>query len=28
VGWDEHAQHIRGFHGFRIYELIYRSDSS
>ena len=24
VGWDEHAQHIRGYHGFRIYRLITR----
>jgi len=25
VGWDEHAAHIRGYHGFRIYCLIYDS---
>jgi hypothetical protein len=22
VGWDEHVNHIRGYHGFRIYRLI------
>ncbi len=25
VGWDEHVQHIRGYHGFRIYRLTYDS---
>jgi hypothetical protein len=25
VGWDDHVDHIRGFHGFRVYELIYDS---
>jgi hypothetical protein len=25
VGWDEHVDHIRGFHGFRVYELIFDS---
>jgi hypothetical protein len=24
VGWDEHVDHIRGYHGFRIYQLIGR----
>ena len=23
VGWDDHATHIRGYHGFRIYRLIH-----
>jgi hypothetical protein len=23
VGWDEHVEHIRGFHGFRVYSLIF-----
>jgi hypothetical protein len=23
VGWDEHVDHIRGFHGFRVYRLIF-----
>lgn len=23
VGWDEHVDHIRGFHGFRVYERIF-----
>jgi hypothetical protein len=27
VGWDEHAEHIRGFHGFRVYRLIFDSES-
>jgi hypothetical protein len=22
VGWDEHADHIRGYHGFRVYRLL------
>jgi hypothetical protein len=22
VGWDEHVEHIRGFHGFRVYERV------
>jgi hypothetical protein len=26
VGWDEHVEHIRGFHGFRVYECIFRAD--
>jgi hypothetical protein len=25
VGWDEHVDHIRGFHGFRVYHLIFDS---
>lgn len=25
VGWDEHVHHIRGFHGFRVYQLIFDS---
>jgi hypothetical protein len=25
VGWDDHLQHIRGFHGFRVYRLVYDS---
>nr|MDQ6921968.1 hypothetical protein [Candidatus Dormibacteraeota bacterium] len=25
VGWDEHVAGIRGYHGFRIYRLIYDS---
>jgi hypothetical protein len=25
VGWDEHVDHIRGFHGFRVYRLIFDS---
>ena len=25
VGWDEHVGHIRGFHGFRVYELKFDS---
>ena len=27
VGWDDHVDHIRGFHGFRVYELIFDSGS-
>lgn len=27
VGWDEHVEHIRGYHGFRVYRLIHDSDS-
>jgi hypothetical protein len=23
VGWDEHVEHIRGFHGFRVYGLMF-----
>ena len=23
VGWDEHLEHILGFHGFRVYELLF-----
>jgi hypothetical protein len=23
VGWDEHVDHIRGFHGFRVYRLMF-----
>ena len=23
VGWDEHVEFIRGFHGFRVYELVF-----
>lgn len=26
VGWDEHVDHIRGFHGFRVYRLIFDSE--
>lgn len=26
AGWDEHVEHIRGFHGFRVYQRIYGSD--
>lgn len=26
VGWDEHVEHIRGFHGFRVYKRIFDSD--
>ncbi len=25
VGWDEHAAHLRGYHGFRIYRLTFES---
>jgi hypothetical protein len=25
VGWDDHVEHIRGYHGFRIYRLSYDS---
>ena len=25
VGWDEHVGHIRGFHGFRVYERVFDS---
>lgn len=25
VGWDEHVDHIRGFHGFRVYRLTFDS---
>jgi hypothetical protein len=28
VGWDEHVDHIRGFHGFRVYRLIFDSDDA
>lgn len=28
VGWDEHAEHIRGFHGFRVYRLIFDSENT
>jgi hypothetical protein len=27
VGWDEHAAHLRGYHGFRIYRLSFESDA-
>lgn len=27
VGWDEHVDHIRGFHGFRVYRLIFECGS-
>jgi hypothetical protein len=27
VGWDEHVEHIRGFFGFRVYELIFDSEA-
>lgn len=27
AGWDEHAEHIRGFHGFRVYRLIFDSEN-
>ena len=26
VGWDEFVDHIRGFHGFRVYELTFDSE--
>jgi len=26
VGWDEHVDHIRGFHGFRVYRRIFQGD--
>ncbi|HWO94305.1 MAG TPA: hypothetical protein VNL92_06030 [Dehalococcoidia bacterium] len=26
VGWDEHREHIRGYHGFRVYERIFDSE--
>lgn len=25
VGWDEHVGHLRGFHGFRVYRLVFES---
>ena len=25
VGWDEHVEHLRGFHGFRVYRLVHDS---
>jgi hypothetical protein len=28
VGWDQHVDHIRGFHGFRVYRLIFDSESA
>jgi hypothetical protein len=28
VGWDEHVDHIRGFHGFRVYRLVFDSADS
>jgi len=28
VGWDEHVDHIRGFHGFRVYRLTFDSADS
>lgn len=28
VGWDAHVEHIRGFHGFRTYQLIFDSADS
>lgn len=28
VGWDEHVDHIRGFHGFRVYECIFDSEQA
>jgi hypothetical protein len=27
VGWDEHVENIRGFHGFRVYRLMFDSGS-
>ena len=27
VGWDEHVDHIRGFHGFRVYRLLSDSEA-
>jgi hypothetical protein len=27
VGWDEHVEHIRGYHGWRIYRLLSRMGS-
>ena len=26
VGWDEYVEHIRGFHGFRVYRLVFDSE--
>jgi len=26
VGWDEHVEHIRGFHGFRVYRKTFDSE--
>jgi hypothetical protein len=26
VGWDEHVDYIRGFHGFRVYRLIFECE--
>ena len=28
VGWDEHVDHIRGFHGFRVYRLIFDMEAA
>jgi heme-degrading monooxygenase HmoA len=28
VGWDEHVAGIRGFHGFRVYELVFGSGAT
>lgn len=28
VGWDDHVEHIRGFHGFRVYQLTFDSGSA
>jgi hypothetical protein len=28
VGWDEHVDHIRGFHGFRVYRLTFDSQDA
>lgn len=28
VGWDEHTDQIRGFHGFRVYELTFEAGES
>lgn len=27
VGWDEHAIHLRGYHGFRVYQLTFETDA-
>lgn len=26
VGWDDYLEHIRGFHGFRVYQLVFDSE--
>jgi len=27
VGWDEHVDHLRGFHGFRVYRLLFSCEA-